>query len=228
MRLEEVLKYFLSERKDKVSLSSLRSYRAKLERFINYLAEQKIYQGHEITKKSVSGYSSQVKEVRQGVRDGARNHLWIVGTFLRWIEAKGSLGFDIDAALDLPKQERFKKQLLSSEQGEKLLQKARINPEHKERDKLIIMLNQVEGLSPAVLTELTVLDADAHECEIRLRKKKKFQKITGKTAKYLMAYLKNRGRYLPKTDYLLVNKQGVGLGEKAIRSVIRNSLKGLR
>ena len=228
MRLEELLNYFLAERKGNVGASSLRRYRAKLERFITYVAECGIHQGHEVTAEAVSGYSAKVKAVKKEVRDGARNHLWIVGTFLRWIESRGSLGFEIDTVLNLPKQERYKKRLLSTEQGEKLIQRATLNPEHKERDKLIIMLSQVEGLSPAVLTELTVLDTDVYECEIRLRKKKKFQKVTGKTAKYLMAYLKNRGKYLPKTDYLLVNKQGVGMGERAIRSVIRTSLKGLR
>lgn len=118
--------------------------------------------------------------------------------------------------------------MLSAEQGEKLIQRARINSEHKERNRLIIILNQVEGFSSAVLNEFTVLDTDVYENEIRLRKKRKFQKIHPKTVKHLIAYLKIRGRYFPKTDYLLVNKQGVVMGEKAIRRVIRESLKGMR
>ena len=107
-----------------------------------------------------------------------------------------------------------------------------LNPKTKERDTLIIQLYLDEKLTVPTLSKLSVLDVDTLDPlsnqEIRIVKRRRFQKIREETAKQIMKYLKVRGRYLPKTDILFVNNKGYKLSEKQIRSILRNSLGTLK
>jgi site-specific recombinase XerD len=228
MRLDNLVDFFLEEKQKKAKPTTIRTYKAKLNRFVFFLNESHIYSDHELTFDAIDSYSSQIKAIKTKTRNGADNELWIVGTFLRWIHSKDTLSFSVNLALDLPKQQRHKKQKLCVETAEKLLQRATLNPLHNNRDRLILYLNLTEGLSPSVLSELSVLDTDVFDKEIHLKKKRQFLAIQTKTTKSLLLYLKSRSRYLPKTDFLFVNKKGYRMTQEAIRKVIRLALKGLR
>jgi site-specific recombinase XerD len=225
MLITELLAYFLKEKEPNISKPTLKNYQRKLAPFVGYLNEKGLQSGHQITAKAVIEYAEEMKQLKEKIADGAINHLWIIGTFLKWIQTNSGTTFDVKTALNLPKQNRLKKVLLSVEEAELLLENAILHPKYQKRDQVIIMLNKVEGLSPKVLSELNILDADAIDQEIRLKKKKSFMKIEPKTAQYLMSYLKVRGKYLPKTDALLVNKQGLKMTAPSIRKIVRLAMK---
>jgi len=226
MRLSELLRYFLKEKEEKVTKATIKNYQRKLAPFVYHLKEQDIELDHQVTAQAVSQYAEEMKKLKEKIQGGAHNHLWIVCTFLRWVQAKSGTHFDVKSALSLPKQTRHKKVFLSEEEAELLLSNAQLHPKHEKRDRLIMMLVKVEGLSPKTLNGLTVLDADAIDQEIRIKKKKTFMKIQPKTTSYLIRYLKMRGKYLPKTDALLVNKKGFRMTEQSIRKTIRLVMKG--
>jgi len=234
VNLESLVGIFLKEKEEikagrygkkskKIKTGTIRIYKYKLQGFLEFLKEKGITNSPELNLEVISLYSKEIQAKKQGVKNGAHNALWLVQSFLRWLKEKEAILFEAEESLALPKQERIKKEPVSLEKVQRQI--SRLESKDFERNALIFALHFLEGLTIKEIQSLSMFDLDLEEGQIRLTQKKRFHYLQKKTMEYLKKYLKIRGQYLPRTDYLLVSKQGIRMTEELIRKIIRESLK---
>lgn len=96
-----------------------------------------------------------------------------------------------------------------------------VSGEHKERDGLIVLLYGLERLTRKDILALTVIDVDLERRELRLQRRRRFQGIKKETEQALKRYLQKRREYRPKTDYMVVGKDGKAL--KGLTRILREN-----
>ena len=145
--------------------------------------------------------------------------------FLKYLYKNNYLLVDLDKDIKLPKWERDTKRKLSPTEKQQIITTVPDQDSLTNRNQAILALYLYENLSTGLIANLTLLDLDILTKELRLKTRKKFQKLQPETLKWLKRYLVVRNNFKPKTDYLFIKQGGKRLEGASIGIILRHAYK---
>ena len=222
MKLTVIKDDYVTKKQKEIGRASGRRYERVLSRFVARMSENGVEEEHQLTPELITIYATKTRETQANTSWETTG--WIVKGFLEELEKNGSQR-GLKNKIDIPKRERKPKTRLTELDIERRLEEDLFSRDTKPRDQAILMLHEVEGLSTKMIRELTVLDVDIFEGEIRLVSKKKFIKLKKKTKEVLTTYMQKRSRYGAEKEGVFVTINGRVMSVGLIHGVIKKATK---
>jgi site-specific recombinase XerC len=217
MQLETLIQRYLAEMRGKFRVKTVKSYTERLSRFGVFLAQEKVKTLSELSTEAMSGYPNRL----EGLSVNSRYvYLHSAQQFCAWLTENHFVFFNPGQGLALPKWERTRRVMWSEEQIKRRLKKITEPEPLGSRDKALLGLPLLEGLSFKELASLTVLDVDISGKKLRRTTKKKFQILQTVSITILREWLRQRGLCQPQTDFLFITAKGVRLDTPSIRRIV--------
>lgn len=220
MKIPEVINNYLEERSKTVSPVTVEIARQRLDRFVNFLSNNQINQLEELTSEKISTFQEDV-EKRRPLAKTQYADLYEPKRFLKYLYETAYTIINLSENLILPRIPSADIGKLSVKDAQKVIDTLESAELYRQRDKAIGSLFLIERISPELIRNLSVLDLNLEEEEIRLTGKKEFKRLKKETLFYLRNYLRNRTQLNPITDWVFVNKKGIKIAENSFKKLIR-------
>jgi len=222
--LQEFLAYLLVERG--LSKNTLSSYKIDLLKYISFLKKQNISDFEKVSRKEITAYLFNLKDLKLKSSSIARN-LTAIRTFHRFLTEERKIKEDVTTLIESPKLFKKLPNFLSAEQVDKLLNTPDLSKPAGIRDKAMIELLYATGLRISELINIKLEDIHIEMGFIRCFGKGSKERVIplGKIAQqHIQNYiLKARSDFLihGQSPYLFLTR----LGKKFTRTGAWKMLK---
>lgn len=205
------------------------NYQDDLIKFSNFLKDNNINNIKNVTYQTIRDYLNFLYIKKEATKSVTRN-ISSLRTFFHYLQSEGIITNNPMTLVSNPKQEKKLPHYLTYDEVEELLRVTSGDDIFDIRDNMIIELLYSTGLRVGELVNIKLKDIDYNEKSI---------KVLGKGSKERIVYfgtpaLNKLKRYLdirpdiindPSNPYLLINKRGNKLQERAVRSIFEGIIK---
>lgn len=219
------ISYLSAERN--ASPYTVRNYKTDILSFFKFLKDKRVNTLHEVDRKVIRAYMSQLTE--QGyVKPSIARRLSALRSFYRYLQREEIITINPFATTSSPKLDKRLPEFLTIEEMERLLKAPDLSTPQGMRDRALMELLYASGLRVSELTGLNLeeIDFDTHEVRILGKGSKERVVLMGEPAmKALSIYLKQgRPRLLAKkkVSAVLVNRYGKCLSERFVQKKIQD------
>lgn len=217
MELKELKDKYLSSLE--VSEKTKKSYSQRLENIFIFLTAKKVEAVSELTTELVQEYQKQLK-----VGTNTRYvYLEQIKKFLDFLYQESYSFINLSEMIYLPRWERREKKELPTKKAVQTIEKVSEPEPYGSRNKAILALHLLEGLKSADISDMTIIDLDIINKELRLKRKKLFVRLRLETIQYIKKYLRQRNKLNPKQEYLFLAQGGKQLSRQILAKVLREA-----
>lgn len=225
--IDEFIEYLDLERN--YSYYTCINYQDDLVKFYNFLKENNINNIKNVSYQTIRDYLNYLYIKKEATKSVTRN-ISSLRSFFHYLQGEGVITNNPMTLVSNPKQEKTLPHYLTYDEIEELLRVTSGDDIFDIRDNMIIELLYSTGLRVGELVNIKLNDIDYKERSI---------KVLGKGSKERIVYfgtpaLNKLKRYLdirpdivkdPSNPFLLINKRGNKLQERAVRSIFENIIK---
>lgn len=226
-KVDEYLNYIDYERR--LSRNTHESYKNDLDKYKEYLNENKIKDVNEITKEKIKGYLEFLSTKEELDTKSIARKLTAIKGFHAFLCMKGYTTIDVSSTIERPKLRKSLPKVLTVEEVNKLLD---INPvtTFDYRDKAMLELLYATGLRISELLNLTMNDIDLENCIVRCMgkgSKERMIPIGEYVIDSMTNYLEKRPElYIMKRDnHIFLNNHGLMLSRSGFFKMLKHRLK---
>jgi len=201
---------------------TIENFRERLSLFIRWLNAQNIDQAHELSEALIKDYQAYL--ISRELSNNSRYvYLSELKRFLDFLFNRDYLFIRLGQGIALPSWERKKKPTLSKAEIKTAIERISDQEPVKTRNQVILALGLYEDIKTGDIANLSVIDINLEEKEIRLTNQKRFKKIQTETSVLLKKYLRTRISFKPRVDYLFVKRGGERLDQQSISIVFKEA-----
>ena len=228
MKITDLTKKYLESKGKTVREITLKISGSRLNSFCDFLKDNQIEQPEDLTFEAIKAFQL-CSEHKRLTAKSLYMDLYEPKKFLDYLYQNSYTLLNISEEILLPKLTAANTPKLNTAEALKLIEELKISPEEYScRDRAITALFLLEKLSFKHIYNLSILDLNLEEDEIRISAKKKFIRIKKETIKYLRAYLRTRPQLKPITDWVFVNRKGARIAQNSLKRFMRGVLLPLR
>jgi site-specific recombinase XerD len=224
MNLDRLVTNFLDELSKNRSKYTILSYEERIKKFTDYLKNKNIQSLNQIDSQLIDNYIA--KELKRLSINSNHVYLAVLKWFLGFLYKKNYVFVNLAPKIILPKWKRTPKKIYSPYKIQKIITKITEPKHYVTRNRAIVALHLCEDLSAQEIKNMSMLDLDITEKELRLKSRQKMITLKKETLKYIKDYLIKRPQSKPKSDYMFVtNPYGRQISLRNTRLILRGVLK---
>ena len=221
-KIEEYKNYLLIDKK--YSNNTISSYGLELEKYKEYLKEQKIYL-KDVNTSDIKEYLKYLKK-KELTEKSIAHSISVIRSFYKFLIIEKYIKNNPALDIELPKLTRTLPKVLSEEEIFKLLD-IDLKDKFSYRNKAMMELMYGTGLRVSELVNLKIMDLDLENCIVRTIGKGSKERIIplgDYTLYYLNEYIKNYRSSLIKkenNDYLFLNNHGKKMTRQGFFKIVK-------
>lgn len=220
MQIQLLIEKYIAARSKTVRAVTINIITHRLSMFTDFLAANGVYELAELNPTALKEFQLAVEFKRSRAKTQYMD-LREPKKFLNYLYQNAYTLINLGDELVLPKIPTADAPKLSITQALKLIEATDNEGLYLTRDKAITALFLIEKLSYRHIHELSILDLNLEELQLRIACQKKFITIKPETLKYLRAYLRTRPNLRPVTDWVFVDKRGKRIAINTLKRMLR-------